>query len=199
MIRARADRRHRDRQVDALRGSRSSACPVIDADRLAREAVAPGSPGLRAVVERFGPAVCAGRHARPRALGRIVFGGPRRARRPRSDHPSRGLPPHPRVVRQPARGHPRRHRRHSARCSRPATNHDFDAVIVVSACDRREQVATARGARRADRWRSARPPRRAVADRGKGRTRRLRDPDRRSPRPIAELSSGPNDASRCGC
>ena len=28
--------------------------PTIDADRLAREAVAPGSPGLRAVVNRFG-------------------------------------------------------------------------------------------------------------------------------------------------
>jgi dephospho-CoA kinase len=31
--------------------------PVIDADLLARDAVAPGSPGLRAVVSRFGPSV----------------------------------------------------------------------------------------------------------------------------------------------
>ena len=31
--------------------------PVIDADRLARKAVAPGSAGLRAVVSRFGASV----------------------------------------------------------------------------------------------------------------------------------------------
>jgi len=30
---------------------------VVDADLLAREAVAPGSPGLARVVERFGPSV----------------------------------------------------------------------------------------------------------------------------------------------
>ena len=48
---------------------------TIDADMLAREAVAKGSPGLEAVVRRFGPSVL-----RPdgnldrEALGRIVFG-----------------------------------------------------------------------------------------------------------------------------
>ena len=31
--------------------------PTIDADKLARLAVAPGSPGLTAVVERFGPGI----------------------------------------------------------------------------------------------------------------------------------------------
>ena len=31
--------------------------PTMDADTLAREAVAPGSPGLRRIVERFGPEV----------------------------------------------------------------------------------------------------------------------------------------------
>jgi dephospho-CoA kinase len=47
---------------------------TIDADALAREAVAPGSPGLRAVVERFGEGVLAsdGTLDRP-ALGRLVF------------------------------------------------------------------------------------------------------------------------------
>jgi dephospho-CoA kinase len=47
---------------------------TIDADVLAREAVAPGSAGLRAVVERFGAGVLAagGSLDRP-ALGRIVF------------------------------------------------------------------------------------------------------------------------------
>ena len=47
---------------------------AIDADALARDAVAAGSPGLRAVVGRFGPDVLAtdGTLDRP-ALGRIVF------------------------------------------------------------------------------------------------------------------------------
>jgi dephospho-CoA kinase len=47
---------------------------VVDADLLAREAVAPGSSGLTAVRERFGPAVIAadGSLDRP-ALGAVVF------------------------------------------------------------------------------------------------------------------------------
>ena len=50
---------------------------VVDADRLAREVVEPGTPALEAVVARFGPAVLApdGRLDRP-ALGRIVFADP---------------------------------------------------------------------------------------------------------------------------
>ena len=48
---------------------------VVDADLLAREVVEPGTPGLAAVVERFGTAVLTpeGRLDRPH-LGRIVFG-----------------------------------------------------------------------------------------------------------------------------
>ncbi|MEO3820931.1 dephospho-CoA kinase [Plantactinospora sp. B24E8] len=48
---------------------------VIDSDRLAREVVAPGTDGLRAVVAAFGPEVCRpdGSLDRP-ALGQIVFG-----------------------------------------------------------------------------------------------------------------------------
>ncbi|MBT2503234.1 dephospho-CoA kinase [Curtobacterium sp. ISL-83] len=47
---------------------------VVDADRLARDAVAPGSPGLARVAERFGSSVLApdGSLDRP-ALGAIVF------------------------------------------------------------------------------------------------------------------------------
>lgn len=50
---------------------------VVDADRLARDAVAPGSPGLAQVAERFGPTVIAadGSLDRP-ALGAIVFSDP---------------------------------------------------------------------------------------------------------------------------
>jgi dephospho-CoA kinase len=48
---------------------------TIDADALAREVVMPGTPGLRAVVERFGDGLLApdGTLDRP-ALGRLVFG-----------------------------------------------------------------------------------------------------------------------------
>lgn len=48
---------------------------VVDADRIAREVVEPGTPGLAAVVEAFGPAVldADGRLDRA-ALGRRVFG-----------------------------------------------------------------------------------------------------------------------------
>lgn len=46
----------------------------IDADRIAREVVEPGSPGLAAIVARFGPSVLDGRHQLDRAvLGRHVF------------------------------------------------------------------------------------------------------------------------------
>ncbi|AMY10928.1 Dephospho-CoA kinase [Luteitalea pratensis] len=48
--------------------------PTIDADRLAREAVAPGSPGLRAVVNRFGRDILTEGGALDRAkLGSLVF------------------------------------------------------------------------------------------------------------------------------
>ena len=47
---------------------------VVDADVLAREAVAPGSPGLDAVVEEFGTGVLDGAGGLDRsALGRLVF------------------------------------------------------------------------------------------------------------------------------
>ena len=48
--------------------------PAIDADRLARDAVAPGTPGLAAVAARFGGGVIAADGSLDRgALGRIVF------------------------------------------------------------------------------------------------------------------------------
>jgi len=52
---------------------------LIDADRIAREVVAPGTPGLAAVVDAFGKDVLTpdGALDRPR-LGSIVFGDPER-------------------------------------------------------------------------------------------------------------------------
>ena len=54
---------------------------VIDADVLAREVVAPGTDGLAAVVEEFGPEVLGpdGALDRPR-LGAVVFAAPERRR-----------------------------------------------------------------------------------------------------------------------
>lgn len=50
---------------------------VLDADRIARQVVEPGSTGLARVVERFGPDVLDGSGALDRpALGRIVFADP---------------------------------------------------------------------------------------------------------------------------
>lgn len=47
---------------------------VVDSDALAREAVAPGTPGLAAVVEQFGPAVLAPDGSLDRAaLAAVVF------------------------------------------------------------------------------------------------------------------------------
>ena len=47
---------------------------TIDADVLAREAVAPGSPGLQRVIDRFGSTLCRPDGSLDRAaLGRIVF------------------------------------------------------------------------------------------------------------------------------
>ena len=55
---------------------------VVDADRIAREVVEPGTPGLAAVVEAFGPEVLApdGSLDRP-ALAAVVFADPEARRR----------------------------------------------------------------------------------------------------------------------
>ena len=51
--------------------------PTIDADTLAREAVAPGTPGLTEIVRRFGPDVRDSTGALDRKkLGAIVFADP---------------------------------------------------------------------------------------------------------------------------
>jgi dephospho-CoA kinase len=52
---------------------------LVDSDRIAREVVEPGTPGLAAVVEEFGPQVLAPDGTLDRArLGKIVFSDPDR-------------------------------------------------------------------------------------------------------------------------
>lgn len=59
------------------RRMRAAGVPLIDADVLAREAVAPGTPGLQAIVERFGAGVLAPEGALDRTrLAGIVFADP---------------------------------------------------------------------------------------------------------------------------
>ena len=59
----------------------AAGVPTIDADRLAHDAVAPGTPGHAAVVTRFGAGIVTpdGAIDRP-ALGRIIFGDDRARR-----------------------------------------------------------------------------------------------------------------------
>ncbi|MBM7804714.1 dephospho-CoA kinase [Geodermatophilus bullaregiensis] len=61
--------------VAALLAARGAV--VVDADRIAREVVEPGTPGLAAVVGAFGPGVLAGDGSLDRAaLASIVFADP---------------------------------------------------------------------------------------------------------------------------
>ena len=117
----------------------SHGAAVIDADLLAREAVAPGSRALDAVAARFGPSVLLPDGALNRAaLGRIVFrNGAARADLEAIVHPEvyrrisewfAMLPPRTRLAIADIpllfeTGH----------------THDFDRVVVV-ACDPREQL-----------------------------------------------------------
>lgn len=63
-------------KTHVLRRFASLGVPTIDADRLAREAVRPGTPGHAAVVARFGDGVlAAGGDIDRQKLGAIVFAG----------------------------------------------------------------------------------------------------------------------------
>jgi dephospho-CoA kinase len=113
--------------------------PVVDADRLARDAVAPGSAGLTAVVQHFGPEVLLADGTLDRAaLGRIVFEDSReRAALEAIIHPEVYRRIREWFVNLPS----------AARVAiadiplvfETGHNHDFDAVIVA-ACRPEEQV-----------------------------------------------------------
>src|SRR4051794_38097754 len=112
---------------------------TIDADVLARDAVAPGSPGLRAVTERFGAAVLSADGALDRAaLGRIVF----------ADRKARAALEaiiHPDVYRRIREWYSNLPTATAVAIAdiplifETGHNHDFDQVIVA-ACDPEEQV-----------------------------------------------------------
>ena len=113
--------------------------PVIDADALARDAVAPGSAGLAAVVARFGEAVLLPGGGLDRAaLGRIVFGDAKaRAALEAIVHPEVY-----RRVREWFANLPAGSRLGMADIPlvfETGHNHDFDRVIVC-ACEAPEQI-----------------------------------------------------------
>ena len=161
---------------------------TIDADVLARVAVAPGTPGLDAIVARFGTAVLASDATLDRlGLGRIVFGDAKaRAALEAIVHPEvyrhirewfANLPASTRVAIADIplvfeTGH----------------NHDFDEV-VVAACDPEEQVRRVMARNNLTDARSPRPPRRAVADCREGEARRSRHLDRQGIRGNGSPSS----------
>jgi len=85
---------------------RAQGVPVLDADQIAREVVAPGTPGLGAVVEAFGPGILLpdGSLDRPR-LAELVFSDPdRRSRLNAILHPRIGAASAAGVAELAARG-----------------------------------------------------------------------------------------------
>ena len=113
--------------------------PTIDADRLAREAVAPGSPGLAAVAQRFGAHIVREDGTLDRAaLARIVFSD----RTARADLEAIVHPDVYRRIREWFAQLP--HGTPVAMADIPLLfetghEHDFDAV-VVAACTPEEQL-----------------------------------------------------------
>jgi dephospho-CoA kinase len=112
---------------------------TIDADVLARDAVTPGSPGLRAVAERFGAHILAADGSLDRAaLGRVVFADPK-ARA--------GLEAiiHPEVYRRIREWYANLPSSVSVAIAdiplvfETGHNHDFD-VVIVAACGSEEEV-----------------------------------------------------------
>jgi dephospho-CoA kinase len=123
----------------SLAGFARLGVPVIDADQLARLAVAPGSNGLAAVVARFGPSVLRGDGFLDRgALAHIIFSD----RTARADLEAIVHPEVYRRIREWFAGLP-----HATRVAiadipllfETGHEHDFDRVIVC-ACAPEEQL-----------------------------------------------------------
>ena len=116
----------------------SFGVPVIDADKLARDAVARGTPGLSAVAARFGDSVLQPDGALDRrALARIVFSDPRA----RADLEAIVHPDVYRRIREWAvnLAHTRVAIADIPLLFETGHEHDFDKVIVC-ACEPEEQI-----------------------------------------------------------
>jgi dephospho-CoA kinase len=113
--------------------------PVIDADVLARDVVAPGTAGLQAVTARFGPSILLSNGTLNReALGRIVFAD----RVARADLEAIVHPDVYRRIREWFVTLPAKTRFAIADIPllfETGHNHDFDRIIVC-ACDPAEQL-----------------------------------------------------------
>ncbi len=114
---------------------------VIDADRLARAALAPGSPGARAVARAFGRDVAPGGVVDRAKLGAMVFGHARRRKRLEAIVHPRVFAAERRIAREIAVRDPDAVVVFDAALLIESGAHRrMDAVIVVSA-DQRTQVA----------------------------------------------------------
>jgi dephospho-CoA kinase len=123
----------------SLAGFARLGVPVVDADQLARLAVAPGSAGLAAIVERFGPAVLRADGFLDRsALASIIFSD----RAARADLEAIVHPEVYRRIRERFAALPRATRAAIADIPllfETGHEHDFDRVVVC-ACAPEEQL-----------------------------------------------------------
>ncbi|MBK8250788.1 MAG: dephospho-CoA kinase [Gemmatimonadetes bacterium] len=127
---------------------RELGATIIDADQLARDAVAPGTSALAAIQARWGPSVIAADHTLDRAaLRRIVFADPGERRALEAIvHPDVEALRAAAVARAQAAGAP------VIVCDIPLLfekqlDHEFDAVVFVEAHDetRRARIVEKRG------------------------------------------------------
>ena len=117
---------------------------VIDADRLAWEALAPGTPGARAVARAFGRDVAPGGAVDRARLAALVFGHPRRLRRLEAIVHPRVFAAQRRLTRKIAAGDPAAVIVFDAALLIETGAHrGMDTVIVVTA-DRPTQLARLR-------------------------------------------------------
>jgi dephospho-CoA kinase len=120
---------------------RARGAYVIDADQLAREALAPGSPGARAVARAFGRDVAPGGVVDRVKLSALVFGHARRRKRLEAIVHPRVFAAERRIAREIAARDPDAVVVFDAALLIESGAHRrMDAVIVVSA-DQRTQVA----------------------------------------------------------
>ncbi len=114
---------------------------VIDADRLAWESLAPGSPGARAVARAFGRDIAPGGVVDRARLAALVFGHPRRLRRLEEIVHPRVFAAQRRLTREIARRDPAAVVVFDAALLiETGAHHGMDKVIVVTA-DRTTQLA----------------------------------------------------------